>query len=180
VGLEPTNAIKRHLFSKQAPYPAGWFPHTIFFLTPVAMGCQCESWNRTNTTTFRASRPAIRRSRKTIFSSQPPYQTPTSYQAPHRGIEPRPTVSKTVMHPSHPQGKSCRALNGFIDPGCVVQARRALTIRRTEQHSRKASRADGELKAVALPTANQPTQNPEGKAGFEPARGCLTGTCSDL
>ena len=34
------------------------------------------------------------------------FRTPTSaiQKAPHRGIEPRPTVSKTVMHPAHPQG----------------------------------------------------------------------------
>src|SRR5579871_3472600 len=26
VGLEPTNGFPRHLFSRQAPHPAGWLP----------------------------------------------------------------------------------------------------------------------------------------------------------
>lgn len=115
--------------------------------------------------------PTPRRSERRVLPlddlAKPISHHQPSYQAPHRGIEPRPTVSKTAMQPSHPQGKSCRALNGFINPGCVVQARRELTVWRTERHSRKASQADGELNAVALPTANQPTNpKPRGEGGI--------------
>ena len=45
----PQAASCRHLFSRQAPHPAGWLPLS-----------SCGGWNRTNMKTFRASHPAVR------------------------------------------------------------------------------------------------------------------------
>ena len=45
----PQAVLSRHLFSRQAPHPAGWLPLS-----------SCGGWNRTNMKTFRASHPAVR------------------------------------------------------------------------------------------------------------------------
>jgi hypothetical protein len=42
VGLEPTSGLRRHLFSRQAPDPAGWLP-TVPFVSSSSGG-----WNRTS------------------------------------------------------------------------------------------------------------------------------------
>ena len=45
----PQTVLNRHLFSRQAPHPAGWLPLS-----------SCGGWNRTNMKTFRASHPTVR------------------------------------------------------------------------------------------------------------------------
>jgi hypothetical protein len=51
----PQAALHRHLFSRQAPHPAGWLP--------LLCTKGCGGWNRTNMKTFRTSRPTVRRPR---------------------------------------------------------------------------------------------------------------------
>jgi hypothetical protein len=45
VGLEPTSGWSRHLFSRQAPDPAGWLPSTI---PDFPRPCSSGGWNRTS------------------------------------------------------------------------------------------------------------------------------------
>ena len=56
----PQAASGRHLFSGQAPHPAGWLPSS-----------SCGGWNRTNIKTSRTSRPTVRRPRISMFFETP-------------------------------------------------------------------------------------------------------------
>ena len=80
-------------------------------LLAIPNSISSESWIRTSTTTFRVSRPTVRRSRIIniqfrIRTANSAFPIPHSAfkKAPLQGIEPRPTVSKTVMRPPHSRG----------------------------------------------------------------------------
>ena len=80
-------------------------------LLAIPNSISSESWIRTSTTTFRVSRPTVRRSRIIniqfrIRTANSAFPIPHSAfkKAPLQGIEPRPTVSKTDMRPPHSRG----------------------------------------------------------------------------
>ena len=70
-----------------------------------------QSRIRTDTTTFRVSRPTVRRSSNHVHRQQLRIvRVRQPAKVPLQGIDPRPTVSKTIMHPPHSKGKT-RKLN---------------------------------------------------------------------
>ena len=89
-GLEPPNDLRRRLFSRQVPHPAGCLPFSVLLILRIGnsltkysdqrsrlfINCavaqtgwrpcrptSCGGWNRTNIETFKASCPTVRRPR---------------------------------------------------------------------------------------------------------------------
>ena len=86
VGLEPTSGLGRHLFSRQAPDPAGWLPSVLLHLD---LSSSSGGWNRTSGLHVQS------------VASLPAATAPESSRSPIRegGFEPPPPDSKSGSLP---------------------------------------------------------------------------------
>ena len=116
VGLEPTSGLGRHLFSRQAPDPAGWLPSVVTISSPKFRGLESNQ------------RPP--RSERGVTTSS---NYPGVIASPIRegGFEPPPPDSKSgslpvSRFPRAPCGSRTR-LSGLGSP-CLAARPRTLSI----------------------------------------------------